>query len=122
MFGVNKATIIVLFMMLCILLQSNISNAATFPAGDGNGWGFSMNGWPNGKTFKTGDVIEFKYTVNVHNVVKVSKEEYDSCKTSGGQVYNSGDDKIPLEKGTSYFICTIGPHCSEGVKAAITAN
>ncbi|KAG5625573.1 hypothetical protein H5410_010791 [Solanum commersonii] len=122
MFGVNKATIIVLVMMLCILLLSNISNAATFPAGDDKGWGFNMNGWPNGKTFNTGDVIEFKYKVDMHNVVKVSKGEYDSCKTSGGQVYNSGDDKIPLEKGTSYFICTIGPHCSEGVKTAITAN
>ncbi|NP_001234435.1 plantacyanin precursor [Solanum lycopersicum] len=122
MFGVSKSTIIVIVMILCILLQSNISNAATYPAGDGKGWGFNMNGWPNGKTFNAGDVIEFKYKVDEHNVVKVSQEEYDSCKTSGGQVFNSGDDQIPLEKGTSYFICTFGPHCSEGVKAAITAN
>lgn len=57
MFGVSKSTIIVIVMILCILLQSNISNAATYPAGDGKGWGFNMNGWPNGKTFNAGDVI-----------------------------------------------------------------
>lgn len=66
--------------------------------------------------------VEFKYKVGLHNVVKVSQDQYDSCKYTGGQVFNSGDDKITLEKGTSYFICIIGPHCSNGVKAAITAN
>ncbi|CAN4110647.1 unnamed protein product [Withania somnifera] len=81
-----------------------------------------MNGWPNGKTFNAGDVIEFKYPAGVHNVVKVNKAGYDSCNGAGGQVSSSGDDKITLAKGTTYFICTIGPHCSNGVKVAITAN
>ncbi|XP_060169235.1 basic blue protein-like [Lycium barbarum] len=118
----NKVAIVALAMILCILFQTSISNADTFPAGGANGWGFNMNGWPNGKTFKTGDVIEFKYTPGVHNVVKVSKAGYDSCDGSGGQVFNSGDDKVALAQGLSYFICTIGPHCSNGVKAAVTAN
>lgn len=52
----NKVTIFAFAMMLCILLQ-NMSNAATFPAGGANGWGFGLNGWPNGQTFKAGDVI-----------------------------------------------------------------
>ncbi|KAJ8528399.1 hypothetical protein K7X08_022091 [Anisodus acutangulus] len=118
----NKVTNIALAMILCILLQTSISNADTFPAGGANGWGFAMNGWPNGNTFKVGDVIEFKYPVGMHNVVKVSKAGYDSCDGTGGQVFSSGDDKVTLEYGTSYFICTIGPHCSNGVKAGVTAN
>ncbi|MCD9559591.1 hypothetical protein HAX54_017644 [Datura stramonium] len=118
----NKVTIVALAMMLCIFLQTNISSAATFPAGGANGWGFTMKGWPNGKTFKAGDVIEFKYQVGVHNVAQVSKKDYDSCSYSGGQISKSGDDKITLAKGTTYFICLIGPHCSNGVKAAVTAN
>ncbi|PHU20220.1 Chemocyanin [Capsicum chinense] len=118
----NKVTIVAFAMMICILLQINISYADTFSAGDANGWGFSLNGWPNGKAFKAGDVIEFKYPVGVHNVVKVDKAGFDSCSGAGGQVFSSGDDKITLAQGTSYFICTIGPHCANGVKAAVTAN
>ncbi|KAK4378649.1 hypothetical protein RND71_000511 [Anisodus tanguticus] len=118
----NKVTIIALAMILCILLQTNISIADTFPVGGANGWGFSMNGWPNGKTFKTGDIIEFKYPIGMHNVVKVNKAGYDSCNGVGGQVFSSGDDKVTLEQGTFYFICTIGSHCSNGVKAVVTAN
>ncbi|KAM3377644.1 hypothetical protein P3S68_010057 [Capsicum galapagoense] len=122
MSGGNKVTIVAFAMMLCILLRTNISNAATFPAGNANGWGFNLNGWPNGKTFKAGNVIEFKYPAGVHNVVQVSKAGFDSCNGAGGQVHTSGDDKITLAKGTSYFICTIGQHCAAGVKAAVTAS
>lgn len=49
-------------------------------------------------------------------------EKYDSCQTSGGQVFKSGDEKIPLETGISYFICTFGKHCSYGIKAIVTIN
>lgn len=58
----------------------------------------------------------------MHNVVKVSKGKYESCKTSGGQVYNSGDDKISLKERISYFICIIRLYFSEGVKNAIEIN
>ncbi|KAG5625571.1 hypothetical protein H5410_010789 [Solanum commersonii] len=116
MSGVNKVTIVAFVMMLCILLQTNISKADTFLAGDANGWGFKLNGWPNGKTFKTGDYGR------AHNVVKVDQAGFDSCNGAGGQVFASGDDKITLTQGTSYFICTIGPHCANGVKATVTAN
>ncbi|XP_049410685.1 basic blue protein-like [Solanum stenotomum] len=122
MSGVNKVTIVAFAVMLCILLQTNISKADTFLAGDANGWGFKLNGWPNGKTFKTGDVIEFKYPAGAHNVVKVDQAGFDSCNGAGGQAFTSGDDKITLTQGTSYFICTIGPHCANGIKAAVTAN
>ncbi|CAN4110646.1 unnamed protein product [Withania somnifera] len=122
MSGGKKVTIAAFAMLLCVLLQTSISRADTFPAGGANGWGFTMNGWPNGQTFKTGDVIEFKYAAGAHNVVKVDKAGFDSCNGSGGQVFSSGDDKITLAQGTTYFICTIGQHCTNGVKAAVTAN
>ncbi|XP_016504753.2 basic blue protein-like [Nicotiana tabacum] len=122
MSGGKGVTIIAVAVMLCILLQTSISSAATFPAGGANGWGFNMNGWPNGQTFKVGDVIEFKYMAGMHNVVRVSEAGFDSCDGTGGQVFSSGDDKVTLVRGTQYFICTIGPHCSNGVKAAVTAN
>ncbi|XP_059311242.1 basic blue protein-like [Lycium ferocissimum] len=120
--GGNKVTIFALAMMLCILLQTSISNADTFPAGGTNGWGFSMNDWPNDKIFKVGDVIEFKYPTGIHNVVQVSKAGFDSCDGTGGQVFSSGDDKITLAQGTTYFICSIGQHCANGVKAAVTTK
>lgn len=69
MYRVNKVTIVAFAMMLCIFLQTNISKADTFLAGGANGWGFQLNGWPNGKTFKTGDVIGknllVKFTIQI---------------------------------------------------------
>lgn len=55
-------------------------------------------------------------------MVKVDKAGFDSCNGVEGELFNSGDDKITLTQGTSYFICTIGPHCANGVKAVVTAN
>ena len=31
--------------------------AATYAVGDDNGWDFGVDTWPNGKTFRAGDVL-----------------------------------------------------------------
>ncbi|XP_060217188.1 basic blue protein-like [Lycium barbarum] len=110
---------IFLAIMLCVQLQINISNADTFSVGGANGWGFNMNGWPNGKIFDVGDVVEFKYKIGMHNVVIVNKVGFNSCNATGGEVLSSGDDQVLVPKGTTYFICSIGDHCANGVKVAI---
>lgn len=56
-------------------------------------------------------------------MVAVSKEDYDSCSSTGGaKVYQSGKDRIKLSKGSNYFICTLPGHCQSGMKIAITAS
>ena len=63
-----------------------------------------------------------------HNVVEVTKEDYDACDSSNGIVlhgYQSGGEDTVYELRTHYhhvryFIC--GLHCSSGKKFKITCN
>lgn len=63
---------------------------------------------------------DFKWSGS-HNVAKVTKEEYESCTTTG-QVSESSL-AVPLSTaGTHYFICTVGRHCEHGQKLAVEVS
>ena len=65
----------------------------------------------------------FKYGQGAHNVVVVDAQGYDSCTAkSGSKTYTSGNDKITLAKGTSYFICSYPGHCDGGMKIKVVVN
>ncbi|XP_027344104.1 uclacyanin 1 [Abrus precatorius] len=90
--------------------------------GPNGGWDTNSNlqSWASSQKFSVGDSLTFQYPPN-HNVVEVSKADYDSCKpTNPIQSYNDGTTTIPLTSpGKRYFICgTIG-HCSQGMKLEI---
>ena len=58
MFKENATKSFVTVLVLCVLLiHPSIVNATTFTVGDSSGWGFNVQSWPNGKTFKVGDVL-----------------------------------------------------------------
>ncbi|KAG8046449.1 hypothetical protein GUJ93_ZPchr0008g12325 [Zizania palustris] len=59
-----------------------------------------------------------------HNVVEVSKADYDSCSSSTPvATFNSGDDAVPLTTAvTRYFICGIPGHCDAGMKVAVKVS
>ncbi|KAL2937334.1 Basic blue protein [Bienertia sinuspersici] len=108
--------------IFCLLTLTKPILGAQFTVGDAAGWTFNVNNWPNGKSFKAGDVLEFDYDKSQHNVVEVSQDNYGSCKvSSGAKYYNSGKDQITLTKGQSFFICSFHGHCESGMKIAINA-
>ncbi|XP_009803052.1 basic blue protein-like [Nicotiana sylvestris] len=111
----------ILWVMFLALFTIQITNAAIYNVGDGNGWTFGVSNWPNGKNFKAGDVLVFKYPKGVHNVVIVNKANYGSCNASG-KILSSGNDRVTLGKGTYYFICGIPGHCNGGQKISVTAK
>ncbi|KAH7679739.1 Cupredoxins domain-containing protein [Dioscorea alata] len=122
--GSAKMSFGVAFICLLVLQQCFvISHAAVYNVGDNNGWTFNTVNWPRGKSFKAGDVLVFKYDRTMHNTVAVSAAGYRGCTTPGGsKVYNSGNDRITLVKGTNYFICSFTGHCLAGMKIAVTAS
>ncbi|XP_023523481.1 basic blue protein-like [Cucurbita pepo subsp. pepo] len=73
--------------------------AATFVVGDSNGWNLGVEGWPNGKVFRAGDILTPR----------------------GTKVFNSGNDEIMLSTGHSFFICTTPGHSQAGMKIAINS-
>lgn len=45
-------------LLLCMLvLYSEMVHAATYVVGDATGWAYNVNSWPNGKSFKAGDIL-----------------------------------------------------------------
>ncbi|KAK1616483.1 hypothetical protein QYE76_022000 [Lolium multiflorum] len=100
------------------------ASAATYnvgePAGD---WGFGINygSWASSKQFIPGDSIVFKYSPQAHDVLEVSKADYDSCSAASPMTtLNTGNDVVSLPAiGTRYFICGFTGHCTAGMKVAI---
>ena len=68
-------------------------------------------------------VAEFNYFPELHNVVEVYINGYNSCKSPpGAKFYDSGNDKITLVKETNSFIYTFKGHCIDGMRITVTAN
>uniref|UniRef100_A0A0D9W1G0 Plantacyanin n=1 Tax=Leersia perrieri TaxID=77586 RepID=A0A0D9W1G0_9ORYZ len=106
----------------CVLLAHQAAEAAVFTVGDRGGWGMGAGSWANGKKFKAGDVLVFKYDSSAHNVVAVNAAGYKGCTTPGGaRVYKSGSDRVTLARGANYFICNFPGHCQAGMKIAVNA-
>ncbi|KAG4970837.1 hypothetical protein JHK82_036531 [Glycine max] len=112
-------------LLLCMLvLYSEMVHAATYVVGDATGWAYNVNSWPNGKSFKAGDILEFKYSPFAHNVIQVDEFGYNTCiPTFNSRLFFSGDDHIQLAKGLNYFICGFPGHCQlHGMRIAVNAT
>ncbi|GJN12490.1 hypothetical protein PR202_ga30772 [Eleusine coracana subsp. coracana] len=91
------------------------------PAGS---WDLRTNytAWASTITFRARDQLVFKYSRALHNVLEVSKADYDSCSSSNPiNAVQTGDDTITLPAGgvTRYFICGVPGHCDDGMKLAV---
>ncbi|TVU13619.1 hypothetical protein EJB05_37039, partial [Eragrostis curvula] len=94
-----------------------------WPVGDSAGWSFGVLGWPNYKPFEAGDVLLFHYKPGTHNVVKVSNVQYSMCQVSGNvTVWISGNDRVTLDRGMSFFVSSMPGDCERGMKIAVTAQ
>ncbi|KAA3453579.1 blue copper protein-like [Gossypium australe] len=106
-------------LVLCMVVPSL---AAVYTVGDASGWttGFDYSTWTQGKTFKVGDTLVFKYPT-FHTVDEVSSSDYSTC-TVGNAIRsdNSGSTTVTLKAaGTHYFICGVVGHCGNGMKLAV---
>ncbi|KAJ0734294.1 putative cupredoxin [Helianthus annuus] len=43
--------------LLVVVLQCEVTQAATYVVGDDNGWTSNIGGWEKGKTFKAEDIL-----------------------------------------------------------------
>ncbi|CAO2189869.1 unnamed protein product [Urochloa humidicola] len=78
--------------------------------------------WASGVVFRAGDQLVFKYSRAAHNVLEVSRADYDSCSASSAlNTFTTGDDTVPLTAGgvTRFFICGVPGHCDAGMKLAV---
>ncbi|KAK1616481.1 hypothetical protein QYE76_021998 [Lolium multiflorum] len=120
MAAATKITLLALAAMAVL----SIASAATYNVGEPAGeWGFGINygSWASSKQFIPGDSIVFKYSPQAHDVLEVSKADYDSCSAASPiTTLKTGNDVVALPAtGTRYFICGFTGHCTAGMKVAI---
>ncbi|KAI4380647.1 hypothetical protein MLD38_006814 [Melastoma candidum] len=111
------------------LLQGSVNAQGTVHVVGGSlGWIVPPGGpiaystWAANQTFVVGDVLVFNFTNGSHDVVEVSKPEFDSCNAtnSSNTIMTMSPANYTLGgAGSRYFICTFQRHCSLGQKLAI---
>nr|CAB3492919.1 unnamed protein product [Digitaria exilis] len=101
-----------------------LASATDHVVGDSAGWtlGFDYAAWAQTKQFTVGDTLVFEYSTSSHDVVEVSGPDFKACnKAATTSVWSSGHDRVVLDKpGRRWFVCSVGSHCQDGMKIAVT--
>ncbi|KAJ1268907.1 hypothetical protein BS78_07G169300 [Paspalum vaginatum] len=110
-------------LLVVVVSCAAAASATQFTVGDSQGWtiGPDYSTWASGKTFATGDTLLFNFATGAHDVVEVSKSDYDSCSTSNAMnTIQNGPATVTLSNdGTHYYICGFPGHCGQGMKLAV---
>ncbi|XP_065008970.1 uclacyanin-3-like [Musa acuminata AAA Group] len=98
--------------------------AADFTVGDDSGWlpNFNYSSWTQGKEFRVGDNLVFKYMQGAHNVMQVGGPDFKACNTSAVAIntFTSGNDLVALDTpGRRWYMCGFGDHCIRGQKLVV---
>ncbi|GKV20920.1 hypothetical protein SLEP1_g30965 [Rubroshorea leprosula] len=116
---------IILIISFLILKSARAEN---YSVGDEDGWNSEVDydKWSQKYNFNIGDILEFKYVKENHNVYEVTQAAYSSCETSNETVlakYDTGDDKVNLTEVKKYwFICNVTGHCLGGMRLSVDVN
>ncbi|KAL2643875.1 hypothetical protein R1flu_011462 [Riccia fluitans] len=109
--------------LLCVAVLVDRAHAAT-TVNVGGSSGYNYRTWASTTRVKPWDSLFFKYDPRLHNVLLVSKADFDACRTTAPWAkYSSGKDYIKFSKsGTYYLICGVARHCAAGMKVAVTVK
>ncbi|KAF8047314.1 hypothetical protein N665_3100s0003 [Sinapis alba] len=109
-----------------VLVFATVVLAEDYEVGDDAKWSRPSdlefyNTWAAGKTFLVGDVLEFEFDAERHDVAIVTADEYENCeKETPLSLIKTSPAKIMLnDTGPQYFICTSGDHCRFGQKLTV---
>ncbi|KAE8665361.1 putative Early nodulin 16 [Hibiscus syriacus] len=125
--SMSTAAVLVAVVLASTVLQS--TDAANYTVGDTTGWRVPPSGgnsdfydeWADNKNFFVGDILEFNFTTNIHNVAEVTEAAYDRCNgTNPISIHSTGPASITLNRtGEYHFICTVLGHCTGGQKLSV---
>ncbi|WCJ30034.1 hypothetical protein M5689_011620 [Euphorbia peplus] len=112
---------------LAVILDGPVADGATtFTVGDSLGWTIPPNNsmdyyqsWAANHTFEIGDSLLFNWTGTHTATILSNEEEYENCTKNGIILATSGVTVRLPQNGTSYFVCSVGSHCEQGMKLAV---
>ncbi|KAM1223583.1 hypothetical protein ACFX10_042439 [Malus domestica] len=123
--GMKKVFVIGIGLFVsCLLLQCEEVDGKEYLVGDEKRWSPDANltQWTEGKRFKAGDVLVFKYK-DPDLIVAAVLDNYlfEKCNLYLGamNLYTSGNDHVVLKKGTIYFAPYQSPYCENGMKLTV---
>ncbi|KAL0710578.1 hypothetical protein Bca4012_017556 [Brassica carinata] len=114
-----------MLIIISVLLTTfiGLAVATDHTIGGPSGWtvGANLKTWAAGQTFAVGDNLVFAYPSAFHDVVEVTKPEYDSCQAVKPLItFANGNSIVPLTTpGKRYFICGMPGHCTQGMKLEV---
>ncbi|KAJ4968798.1 hypothetical protein NE237_015499 [Protea cynaroides] len=112
-------------MLFLVVAALNVSLAAVYKVGDSTGWTtlghYNYTAWAASKTFSVGDTILFEYHKDRHNVMVVTRTDFEACNASSPRAtYTTGNDSFVIRKtGHHYYLCGFPGHCQLGQKVNI---
>ncbi|KAL9230970.1 hypothetical protein vseg_006251 [Gypsophila vaccaria] len=116
-----NVVLMVVALMCCVLVNS--SNALIHVVGGKDGWEIPPKptfyaDWAKPRIFGVHDKLVFPYRVGAHNILQVSKQDFDKCGNDHVyEQYYKGPTVIKLNAtGDYYFYSGIGTHCELGQK------
>ncbi|KAF3579585.1 hypothetical protein DY000_02035028 [Brassica cretica] len=124
----SREMLIILLVLASTLIGLAVATDHTI--GGPSGWtvGTNLGTWATGQTFAVGDNLVFAYPSAFHDVVEVTKPEFDNCQAVKPLItFANGNSIVPLTTpGKRYFICGMPGHCTQGMKLEVnvipTAN
>ena len=118
--------IVLTFVGLMFCVQMHSSSALIHVVGGKEGWEIPPNktfycDWAKPRVFGLNDKLVFPYREGAHNVLQVSKEDFDKCgHDKVFEQYYKGPTVVQLTKlGDYFFYSGIGTHCEIGQKLHI---
>ncbi|XP_022143157.1 blue copper protein-like [Momordica charantia] len=102
----------------------------TYVVGDSSGWTVPSSAsfyesWARDKSFFVGDVLEFNFAIQTHDVAEVTRENFDRCSGESPRSPISTNPPVRItlsEAGEHFFICTFAGHCGVGQKLAVNVT
>ncbi|KAI3993791.1 hypothetical protein MKX01_002804 [Papaver californicum] len=97
--------------------------------GDNFGWSIPeykdfYSDWSSNQSLHIGDTLVFEFESEFHNVMQVSRREYDECTSQNPfQAFIIGPATVTLiQDGIQYFICSIAEYCNLGQKLSVAVQ
>ncbi|MCO5552431.1 hypothetical protein L7F22_005942 [Adiantum nelumboides] len=126
--AIEEVVVMVVMVGVKVLLMGGQGHeAAQFEVGGTSGWTLPSIGnvnysdWAASQTFVVGDSLYFNYSREYHNVMVVTKSDYQACEASSPiSTFDDGATIFQLDRsGTFYFLCGIPSHCTDGQKVEV---
>ncbi|OVA17126.1 Plastocyanin-like [Macleaya cordata] len=128
----QKSSNLVIILVILIIIACSLEcfdGVVEHRVGDSSLWSIPENkdfyyNWSINQSFHIGDTLVFEFQSEFHNVMQVSRREFDSCTAENPfQEFRVGPATIPLiQEGVYYFICSFVNYCSLGQKLSITVH